>query len=1291
MPKEKIKYLKFLLASPSDILNWSYGEVLTPETIHYRTQRAEMGGLMCERIFGPTRDYECYCGKYRGLRFKGIICDKCGVEVTSSKVRRQRMGHIRLAAPIVHLWYAYGTPNKLAILLDIPYKKLMGIIYYTLYVVTKVDEDKRPEVLSRIKELEKQELEKIKEEFKEEKVRLEAQVEELKEKIKKVKKPSEGIELQNQLIKLKAKLANLNSEQHEKIEEAKNYYQRLYKTAETLQYKTVLTEELYRDFLDNDLMFFEAMMGAEAIRKLLQDIDVEKEIINLRERFNKASSLERQLIERKLKYLEGVYKNGLKLEWMVMDVLPVLPAGLRPIIMLPGGRFATSDLNDLYRRVMIRNNRLKKLMEIGAPEIILRNEKRMLQEAVDALFDNQHRPMRPVTTRGGIPLKSLAETLRGKKGRFRRNLLGKRVDYSGRAVIIPSTVLGLNEVGLPKDLALEIFKPFVIRKLIEQGKVTSISEARELVEIRHSSVYEALEEVIKDRVVLLNRAPSLHKYSIQAFYPKLVEGSAIRINQIITDGFNADFDGDTMAVFAVLTDEALKEAKERMLPVHNLIKAASGEPVVTFGGDLVVGIYHLTYMEEVNEKETKQIPRFGDPDEVVGAYDLGVVGLQDPVYIVVNGKSIITSPGRVIFNQILPEDFEYINETINKKRLNQILREVMLNYPKEIVQRVLERMRTVAFHFATQSGFTLNAQDFVKIKEVEKKVQELKEKTALIHQQYEQGFLTKEQRDSAVTDLWSDAMNELADMVWNAVDDKNPLKNQVISGAKGSKLQLMQILGVIGIVNDISGMPVPYPILGSYAHGINPMEYVIAAKGGRKGMLDTALNTRKAGYLTRKLVEVTQAVITRYEDCGYDGDGIAIRRDQARELSFGNRLIGRTVTKDVIDPRTKKVLVKKGEMIDVKTAKKIENIPQIKEVWVRSPITCQGYAGICVKCYGYDLGKYKPVQLGSAVGVLAAQSVSEPATQLTLRTFHGGGVGRDITSGLPLLTEYLEMRSPKNPAVLSPVKGVVSIRDGKVFVSGVKTVKTYYIIDDIYELKVQDQEEVKKGQVLMVSKVTNQEIKAPFAGKVRIEGKVLFIEGSVEVVLPVKVPEGQELIVKDGQEVEPGDALTSGRVDIKQLAQYKPHQYVQEFLLDRLQEIFADFHIEVQDIHFEVIIRQLASLAKIIHPGDTGYITGSLRDRHLLRVRNQLLEKEGKTKVVYQPVMMGLTALALNVDSVLAAASFQEQPRVLTEAALLGKTDYLRGLKENVIIGHIIPLNEHAIIPDVTKLDEMYE
>ncbi len=1292
MLKEKIRYLKFLLASPEDILNWSYGEVLTPETVNYRTQRPEPRGLMCEQIFGPVNDYECYCGKYKGRRFAGIICDQCGVEVTTSKVRRQRMGHITLAAPVVHLWYAYGTPNKLAILLDIPYRKLMGIIYYTLYVVTQVDDKKRESVLAKIKELKESAIKQIEDDFKEREVKLAAEIESLKEELKKVKKPSEGIKLQNKVIKLKAKLANLKSEKHDQLEETKEYYDRLYKLTQKLEYKTVLTEPEYRDFADNGLLFFTAQMGADAIKKLLQDIDVEKELANLYVRYNKASSLERQLLERKIKYLEGVKKNNLKLEWMVLEVLPVLPADLRPVIALPGGRFASSDLNDLYRRVINRNNRLKKLMEMGAPEVIIRNERRMLQEAVDALIDNQHRAMRPVTNRSGIPLKSLAEGLRGKRGRFRRNLLGKRVDFSGRGVIVPDTTLRLNEVGLPKDLALEIFKPFVIRRLIEKRHALTIGEARELVEIREPIVYEVLEELLNERIVLLNRAPSLHKYSIQAFYPKLVEGSALRINQTVTPGFNADFDGDTMAVHAVLTEEALEETRTRMLPIHNLIKAASGEPVISFGSDFVVGIYHLTYMRENLTDEEKEVaPKFADIKEAISAHSLGRIGVQDPVWVVVNGKAVLTTPGRLIFNSLFPKEIGFINETVNKKRLNKIVRDVILNYPAEQVETILDELKLIAFHYATRSGFSIGADDLIEVEGLDKIVSEAKEKTALLYQQYESGFITKQQRDEAIVDVWRTAADKVSEIVWEKVPDTNNLKRQVISGAKGNEAQLGQILGIIGVVNDISGSAVPTPVIGSYSRGLSPMEYMIAAKGGRKGMLDTALNTRKAGYLTRKLVEVSQPVIVRYEDCGYDGKGIRIARDQVRELGFGDRLIGRTVTHDVVDPKTGKVLVKKNEMISREIAQRIDKIEEIKEIWVRSPLTCQGYAGVCRKCYGYDLGKYAPVDLGAAVGVLAAQSVSEPATQLTLRTFHSGGVGKDITAGLPLLTEYLEMRSPKNPAVLSPISGVVHIKDGKAYVTGTKNVKAYYVVTDDYEVKATDAAAVSKGDVLLVHKETGDKVVAPFGGKIEMIGKVLFVKGSVESMMQVRVPEGQKLIVEDGQQIEAGDALTSGRVDLKQLALYKSHQYVQEFLLDRIQRIFADFHVEVKDIHLEVIIRQLASLAKIIHPGDTGLIPGALRDRHLLRVRNSLLEKEQKNPIVYQPIMMGLTSLALHVDSVLAAASFQEQPKVLTEAALLGKVDYLRGLKENVIIGHLVPLNENAIIEDVTKLDEMYE
>ncbi len=1286
---EDIKSLKFLLASPEDILAWSYGEVELPETINYRTLKPEPRGLMCERIFGPTKDYECYCGKYKKIKYKGIVCDKCGVEVTTSKVRRERMGHIKLAVPVVHIWYAYGVPNKLSILLDIPIKKLVSVIYYIQYVVIGVDEQKRQEVLKKIEEIRNTELSAIEDSYAEELKAAEKEYSKLKEKLESGKlKESEMFKLERELEKAASKLASVRRKIAEDKADAEERFKKLLELTNTIKYKEVLSEDDVRLFDEYGLRFFDVDMGAPAIKKLLSDLDLEKMRDQLRKQYNLArGAAERRNIERKLKYVEGFLKNGTRPEWMVLEVLPVLPADLRPIIALPGGRFATHDLNDLYRRVINRNNRLKELMEIGAPDIILRNEMRMLQEAVDALIDNEHRFNRPIVGRTGVPYKSLTQMLRGKKGRFRRNLLGKRVDYSGRAVIVPDTSLKLYQCGLPKDLALEIFKPFVIHKLIDKGHAVTIKDAQELIELKEDIVWDILEEILKTRTVLLNRPPSLHKYSILAFYPVLVEGSAIRINQLVTPGYNADFDGDQMGVFAVLTDEALEETKTRMLARYNLIKVADGSPIVSFGRDLVIGIYHLTYMPD--KYDEKKLKAFATPEEAIAAYHLDRISLQQPIVTMVDGKRVVTTAGRLMLNSLLPDDFRFVNETLDKKKANALLREIVLNYDPVTAERFLDNVKLLAFNYATLSGFSVSVDDFIEYEKKEKYIEEGKKKAYEIEQQYRMGLMTKQERDAAIIKLWREIKEKMFEEVWNKLPDDNPLKLQVVSGANGSEAQAGQIVAMLGIVQDVRGRPVKVPILHSYSEGLNPFEYFLSSYGARKGMLDTALNTANSGYFARKLVDVAQDVIVRIEDCGYDGPGIKISRDQKRSLGFVERITGRYVTADVKDPKTGEVLVKKGELIDEKKAADLDR-RGVKEVWVRTPMYCKSPLGVCQKCYGYDFGKYQVVGLGEPVGILAAQSLSEPTTQMTLRTFHAGGVSADITSGLPMLLEYFEMRTPKRPAILSPLAGQVFVKGRKVRIVGTREATRTYVLEDSYTVKVKDGDKVKKGDVLFEMQ-EGQMVKAPADGTIELIGRVLRLKAKVKETVSFDIPDYAEIVVKDGQKVSPGDRITDGRIDPKEYNEYFGTEATQQFLLDQIQALYHDYGVDVHDVHIEVILRQMSKLAKIIDPGDTGLIRGTFLNRFLADVRNQLLAKEGKKPIVYVSRMLGITVTAINAESPLAAMSFQEEVRVLSEAAILGRKDYLRGIKENVIVGHLIPVGERAIISDVTKLDEMHE
>ncbi len=1291
---EDIKSLKFLLASPEDILARSFGEVQTAETINYRTQRAEPGGLMCERIFGPTRDYECYCGKYKKIKYKGIVCDKCGVEVTTSRVRRERMGHIKLASPIVHIWYAYGVPNKLSILLDIPIKKLVSVIYYIQYVVTSVDESKRPETLEKIAKIKDDYINQIDESYKEDLDKVNKEYNDLKKKADSKKaSESEKLKLERQLEKVaseRARIKRMILEEKEKVEEE---FKHLADLTKAVSYKMILSEDDVRLFDDYGLRFFEVEMGAEAIRRLLKDLELEKMHKELKKQYNLVRGVtDRRNIERKIKYIEGFLKNGTKPEWIVMDVLPVLPADLRPIIALAGGRFATSDLNDLYRRVINRNNRLKELIEIGAPDIILRNERRMLQEAVDALIDNEHRFNRPVVNRTGVPYKSLTQLLRGKRGRFRRNLLGKRVDYSGRAVIIPDTSLKLYQCGLPKGLALEIFKPFVINRLIEEGHAVTIKDAQDLIELKEDIVWDILEKLLKTRTVLLNRPPSLHKYSILAFYPVLVEGSAIRINQLITAGFNADFDGDQMGVFAVLTDEALEETKTRMLVRHNLIKVADGAPIVGFGKDMVIGLYHLTYMDEdyVSSLKPEEIKHFATPEEAIALYHLEQLGLQEPISVMLKGEErVITTVGRLMFNNLLPEDFEYINITLKKKDANRVLREVVLNYNSDIAEDFLDNAKLLAFNYATQSGFSMSAFDFIKFEKKEEYVAEGKEKEREIQEQYKLGFMTEEERDAAIVALWRGIKERMFEEVWEKIPDDNPLKVQVVSGANGDMNQAGQISAMLGIVNDLFGKPLKVPILSSYSEGLNAFEYFLSAYGARKGMIDTALNTANSGYLTRKLVDVTQDAIIRMEDCGYDGEGLRVARDQARALDFVERIVGRFVTKDVVDPKTKKVLVKAGELIDVKTARMLDE-KGVEEVYVRTTMYCKSPLGVCQKCYGYDFGRYDLAKLGQAVGIVAAQSVSEPSTQLTLRTFHGGGAGSDITAGFPLLLDLFEVRSPKRPAILAPISGQAVVKGRKVIITGDKEYVKTYILDDSYDVKVKEGDAVAKGDVLFELE-KGQPIKTPVAGTIHFDGRVLKVTGSVKGQVTIDVPERSLIVIKDGDKVSRGDRITDGRIDPKEYAEYFGVEAAQRFLLDEIQSLFSEFKVDIQDVHIELILRQMSKLAKIVDPGDTGLIRGTFINRFLANARNELLKKEGKKPIAYVSKLLGVTVTAVNAESVLAAMSFQEQVKVLSEATILGRKDYLRGIKENVIVGHLIPVDERAIISDINNLDEMYD
>lgn len=1285
---QDFKAIKLLLASPEDILSWSYGEVKTSETINYRSLKAEPNGLMCERIFGPTRDFECYCGKYRKKKYKGIVCDKCGVEVTSSKVRRERMGHIKLAVPVVHVWYAYGVPCKLSILLNIPSKKLISVIYYIRYIVTSVDEEKRELAVKEVEEAKTAELTRIEESFSAELAELDKTYVELKAQVEggklEGKKQSEA---KKALDASSKKRAIVKKDMVDQKTEVETKFTEIMKLVKEVKFKSIISEDEQRLLSEVQTNFCELDMGASAIEKLLKEIDFEKLKKQLEMSYNIAKGAQKIQVERRLTLVEGFMKNNIDPQWLVMKVLPVLPADLRPIVALAGGRFAISDLNDLYRRVINRNNRLRELIEIGAPHIILRNEMRMLQEAFDALIDNQHRFNKPVLNRMGIPYKSLTESLRGKKGRFRRNLLGKRVDYSGRSVIIPDSNLTLEQAGLPKLLALEIFKPFVIQKLIAKGSAITIKDAKDLIEAYDDRVWDVLEDVIQNRTVMLNRPPTLHKYNMQAFYPVLVEGEAIRINQLIAAGYNADFDGDQMGVFAVLSNEALEESKKQMLSRYNLIKVADGMPIIGFQKDLVLGLYFLTTMEKAETTEDK-MPAFANEYDAMRNYHFGEIKLRQPIRVMINDEIVVTTAGRLIFNELTPKGFRFVNEALTKKIGNGVLREIVLTCELDDVVLFLDAAKLVSFNYATISGFSLSVSDLIDIKGKDELIAEAKQKEIEYQTQFNMGLISDQEKGRMVVELWQAVVAKLSDLVWNQLPDENPLKLQVTAGANGDKSQASQIMAVKGVVRDPLGNWVRFPITGNYTQGLSSYEYFVSARGSRKGAVDTALKTAQSGYMTRKLCDVSQDVIVRLEDCGYEGPGHVISRNDVRELAFADRVVGRYTTQDIVDAKGKVILEKGGEITPAMG--KTIDAAGVDQVWVRSTMICKAPVGVCAKCYGYDFGTYKPVELGKAVGVIAAQSISEPMTQMTLRTFHSGGVGADITSGIPRIIELVEAREPKRAALLSPMNGVVTINGNKISVKGEKMQRKLYIVTEDFELFVQDGADVTKGDKLFAMR-EGIVIKSPFDGKIELKGHGLNVVGNVKSEESMTIPAYADLLVENGAEVTVGQTLTSGSIEPKAFSQYKGVYDAQKYVLDECQRVFLEYGISLRDVHLEIITRQMTKLAKIIDAGDTTHVKGTFVNRFLADFHNEKLIAEGKKPMVYNSGLIGVTVVSLKAESILAAMSFQEQVKVLSEAAIVGRTDYLRGLKENVIIGRLIPVGKRAIISEIDKLEEVTE
>lgn len=1283
---ENFDALKLTLASPEQVLDWSYGEVTKAETINYRTFRAEPDGLFCEKIFGPTKNYECYCGKYKKIRYKGIVCDKCGVEVTTKDVRRERMGHIKLAVPVAHVWFAYGIPNKMSIVLNMSHKKLLSVIYYTRYMVVELEDEGRKDSIARIERLRKEDIEELQKELDEE---LKSTTEMFEEELKALKKEKEGSDFKVSQLEHKKKqtLAKTRREYAEREEELDAFYTKLQQIIEKVEIGSVLTEDEYIDLEDRDLLFFKAMMGAEAVKKLLENLDLEKELKTLKRQAKKEKGEKKAGTIRRIQYLEGFKKNGIDPSWMVIDILPVLPPDLRPIIPLPGGKFATSDLNDLYRRIINRNNRLARLIEIGAPDVILRNEKRMLQESVDAVIDNSHRPSKPMMNNKRLPYQSLTDDLRGKKGIFRKNLLGKRVDYSGRAVIVGDPSLKLDQCGLPKSIALEMFKPFVIHQLLEIEAAPNVRVAKDMIEEEEEIIWDLLEKVIDGKPVLLNRAPTLHKYSIQGFYPRLVEGEAIRLHPLVCKAFNADFDGDQMSVHLLLTEEALEEAKKDIMASKNIVNISNGQVLATPAKDMLIGFFLMTDMNEVEK------PRmFASVELAIKGYERDIISINEQILVNVEGEVVKTSAGRCIFNKALPEGYKFVNERVSGGTISDIVEDVKNRYPLEVVVELLDSLKSMGFKYATDLGFSFAIEDCNIDFEVETGIKGMEEKDLQLQENYLQGLITEKEKINLSTEMWNDFANDIAEEAWKTLDKNNSIYEMVESKANGGKIQARQVLTIKGVVRDSRGNWVPLPIKGNYRDGLSAFEYFVAANGGRKGIADRSLRTSSSGYLTRKLVDVAHDVIVRFEDCGYDGVGLPIRRDDDRRLEYSQRLFGRVVSKDVVDSKGNLILAK-GEHITRDIAEQIDN-EGIDEVEVRSPILCKAPMGICKKCYGLNLENGNHTDMGKAVGVIAAQSIGEPGTQMTMQTFHKGGVqATDITQGLPRIEELFEARSPKAEAQIASINGKVHIERAEddsatITIVGDKNVSRDYIVSDAKKVLVSDGAQVKGAQAIFIDS-EEMEKQAPFDGTVKIEGGILSINGNIKAEELITVLPNVPILINDGDTVKAGDQITEGSVDPKKLAEVAGILKAQKYILDQVQKVFNEQGVPIGDIHVEIIIRQMARLGKVLESGDSEYLVGSLVNRFIAQAKNEQLLGDEKRKALISPKLMGIKASALYTESFLSAMSFQEQVRVLTNSAILGKTDYLRGMKENVIIGRRIPSGEEARIEDINELPEI--
>jgi len=1172
------------LASPETIKEWSYGEVTKPETINYRTGRSERSGLFDERIFGPEKDYECYCGKYRRIRYKDIICEKCGVEVTRSIVRRERMGHIELSSPVAHIWFLRGVPSRMSVLLNISVSDLEKVIYFAGYIITNIYAEEKESI---IKNLESEFKSKLKS----------TNDEESKEKLKEL-------------------LLNTKREINEIVP------------------GKVLNEIAYHHFGLKYGSCFEASIGAEAIFTLFKNMDLGKLKIETENMLPKASSIDKEKLEKRLSLIRSMIHSGIRPEWMFLTVIPIIPPALRPMVALDGGRHATSDLNDLYRRVINRNNRLKKLKEIGAPDVILRNEKRILQEAVDALIDNsiaKQNDSQAISSSQKRALKSLSDNLKSKQGLFRQNLLGKRVDYSGRSVIVVGPGLKLNQCGLPKHMALELFKPFVISKILETELAFNIRGANRLIEEGVPEVWAILEEVIRGKYVLLNRAPTLHRLGIQAFNPILIEGNAIQVHPLVCAGFNADFDGDQMAVYVPLGEMAQMEAREYMASNKNLLKPQDGSPIVMPKMDIILGCYWMTKSVDGEKGEGMA---FSSPNQAITAFDLGVItfrakirvlGSEKAKYKVFGGKPFETTVGKLFFNSIFPEDFPYMNEEINIKRMSLLVDELIVHYGIDKTPNVLDKIKDFGYHYATYSGVTWGIDNVTVPAGKASIVEKFRKEEETIRDQFSEGLLSEEEQYQKVIEVWEHAKKEIEKIIPTTLDSRSSTYDLIMSGARGNMGSLVQMCGMKGLIVNTSGETLDFPIIPSYIEGLSPLEYFITTHGSRKGAADTALNTAKAGYLTRRLVDVAQDVVITEEDCGTkNGKKIVAVNDV-----FAKYINGRVLLSDIKNSEGK-VLFKKGSLISKEDSRFLEK-EGIKEAFVRTPLSCETVHGICRQCYGLDLGRNVMIELGQAVGIIAAQAIGEPGTQLTLRTFHAGGVATvDITTGLPRVEEIFERRIPKNPAIIAVTDGeVVDITDnGK-----------EKLIRVLSDLKADNKAGGKNGN-------------------------------EVEYNVPLR----RQILVKVGAKIKKGDLLTDGSADINEIVKYGGKEVAEEYIVDEINKVYDLQSASISRKHIEIIIRQMFSRKRIKDAGDTTFSPGEIVETIELIEENNRMEKEGSgRKAEASTIVLGITEVSLTTKSWLSAASFQNTNRVLINNAIRGGIDNLRGLKENVIIGNLIP------------------